>query len=122
MRFGERLNDLHLAATLRTGRLPFLVSRGCRGVFRLERLCGRGNDLLLRSRRQKLTDAGEFCLPMAVGKKAVMAEALETVGQNMEQKPADELGWCKRHELDARAVAVILPGEADAFVGDSTRR
>ena len=47
-----------------------------------------------------------------------MADALETVGQNMEQKPADELGRRKRHELDERAVAVVLPTEGNMIIGD----
>jgi hypothetical protein len=39
----------------------------------------------LRDRRQQLADAGEFCLSIAVGKEAVMADALEPLGQNMEE-------------------------------------
>jgi hypothetical protein len=39
---------------------------------------------------------------------AVMANALEAVGQNVEQKAADEFGRCKRHKLDERTVATTL--------------
>src|SRR5262249_45741908 len=76
---------------------------------------GRGRDLL---RRKQLVDAGEFGFAMAVGKEAVMADALEAVGQNVEQKAADELGRCKRHELDERTVAVVLPTEGNVIIGD----
>jgi hypothetical protein len=51
-----------------------------------------GHDLLLRSRRQQLADAGEFGLPSAVGKKAIMADTLKAVGQDVEEKAAYKLG------------------------------
>ena len=115
----ERLDDLHLAATLGTGRLTLVVVGGRRGVFwfggHRSGVWGRGRDLL---RRKQLVDAGEFGFPMAVGKEAVMADALEAVGQNVEQKAADELGRCKRHELDERTVAVVLPTEGNVIIGD----
>ena len=122
MRFPQQLNKLHLAATLRTGRQPFVVSCGCREVFWSDRRRGGAlrnvHNLQLRSGRQQLADAREFGLPIAVGKKAVMADALEPVGQDVEQKAADELGRRERHELVPRSVGVVLPGEGDAFVAD----
>lgn len=36
-------------------------------------------------------DQRQFALPMAVGKEAVVADAMEAVGQAMEQETADEL-------------------------------
>src|ERR1700745_2687359 len=72
-RFRQRLNNLHLAATLRTGRLPYVLSNRYRGVFWCDRrrdgVLGYGHDLLLRSRRQQLADAGEVGLAGAVWQK-----------------------------------------------------
>jgi hypothetical protein len=45
-----------------------------------------------------------------------LADALEAVGQDMEENAADELGRCQCHVLDARSVAVVLSGEGDAIV------
>jgi len=121
-RFWQPLHDLHLAATLRTGRPPFNVSGGRRGAFRLNRcrigVLGCWGDLLLRGRRQQLADPGELCCTIAVGKEAVMADALEAVGQDVEEKATDELLGLERHVLDARAVPIVLPGERDVVVGD----
>ena len=39
-----------------------------------------------------MADAGELGLPSAVSKKAVMADTLEAVGQDVEEKAAHELG------------------------------
>src|SRR6516165_665419 len=58
-----------------------------------------------------------FAARLALARK-LMADALEAVWQNVEQKAANELGWCKRHELDARAVAVVLPAEGNMIIGD----
>src|SRR5262245_47161288 len=119
-RLWQRLNDLHLAATLRTGRLILVVAGGRCGTFwissHLSSVLGRGRKL--RSRRKQLADAGELYRAITIGKEAVMADALEAVGQNVEQKAADELSRCKCHELDARAVAVVLPAEGNMIIGD----
>lgn len=50
---------------------------------------------------------------MAVGQKSVVADALKSVGEDVNQKAADELVGGKRHRLLAIAVTVILPLEAD---------
>src|SRR5262249_22521083 len=39
-------------------------------------------------------------------------------GQNVKEKAAHELGRREGHELEAPAVAVILPGKGDTIVGD----
>jgi len=99
-----------------------IVAAGRGGAFWFG--CGRvgllrcGRDLVLRSRREQLADLSELCRTITIGKEAVMADALEAVGQNVEQEAADELGGCKRHELDARAVAVVLPTEGNMIIRD----
>ena len=65
------------------------------------------------------TDQGEFPAAMAVGEEAVMPDALEAVGQHMEQKAANEPIRCERHGLDLGCIAIISPREGDAAVGKS---
>src|SRR5262249_8999529 len=121
-RLCQRLDDLHLGATLRASRLPFVVVGSDRVALWWDRrrggVLGCGPGLLLGSRRQQLADAGEFGLPISVGKKAVVPYALEAVGQNVKEKAAHELGRREGHELEARAVDVILPGKGAPSVGD----
>ena len=62
----------------------------------------------------------------AVGQKADMAQALQAVGHNMQEKAADELVCWQGHGLDAIALASVAEGKAhltvvdidDAVVGD----
>jgi hypothetical protein len=51
---------------------------------------------------------------MAVGEKSVVTDALEAVGQNMQQEPAYELAGCERHRLRPCSVAIVAPREGDA--------
>src|SRR5258708_36411131 len=63
---------------------------------------------------------------MTVSQKAVVADALKSVRQHMDQEPADELSGLQGHRLLAIAISVILPAEPDlagvdgqqAVVGD----
>lgn len=52
----------------------------------------------------------------ASGEKTVVADAVETVWQNMEQKAPDELFGVEGHELGLARMPIIPPGEADLFV------
>ena len=61
---------------------------------------------------------GEFCFAIAIGKKAVMADALEPVGQDVKEKAADELSGRQCHVLNARSVPIVLPGECDLVSRD----
>jgi hypothetical protein len=53
-----------------------------------------------------------------IGKEAIVADAVEALGQHVEQKAPDELVRVKPHRLPAaRAVdAIVLPAERDAGV------
>src|SRR5207245_1422154 len=50
---------------------------------------------------------------------AVVADAMEAVGQDVEQEAADELVGVEGHRLSLVMVAIVLPEEADAAVGES---
>lgn len=63
------------------------------------------------SAEDKLVAAG------AIGEEAVMADAVESVRQGMQEKAADELVGFERHHLVDGAPSVVLPSEADLAVG-----
>ena len=55
---------------------------------------------------------------MAVGEQAVVADAVEALGQHVQEEPADELVGGERHRLPAfgSVDAIVLPAEGDAVV------
>ena len=55
--------------------------------------------------------------PVAIGEEAVVTDAVKSVGQDVDQKAADELVGIERHELVASVALgpVILPFESDAL-------
>src|SRR5262249_33992679 len=54
--------------------------------------------------------------PVAVGKQAIVADAVEAVGEDMQEEAADELIGLERHRLPAigSIEPIILPAESDA--------
>ena len=70
--------------------------------------------------------AGELRRAGAVGEKAEVPDPDEAVGDDMEEKAADELLRLQRHHFHAAAVSVVFPAEAhdplveaeEALVGD----
>lgn len=54
----------------------------------------------------------------AIGKKAVVANAVEAVRQGMQEETADELVGIERHQLGLAVLAIVFPGEADLAVGE----
>jgi hypothetical protein len=73
-----------------------------------------------RARRwniQQLPAECQLLGAVTVGKKAVMANAVEPVGQGVEEKAPDELVGVQGHDLRLAVVAIILPVEGDVFVG-----
>src|SRR5690349_3157459 len=60
---------------------------------------------------------GELGGTPAVGEIAVVADAMEAVGQDVEQEAADQLIGAKGHHLLLVVVAIILPAEADPALG-----
>ena len=55
---------------------------------------------------------------MTIGKEAVMADASEAIGQNVQEKAANKLGGHQSHARDARFMPIVLPGEGDMIVRD----
>jgi len=54
----------------------------------------------------------------AIGEEAVIADAMETVRQGVQQEAPNELFGCKRHHLGLAVLAIVLSGEADRAVGE----
>ena len=106
----EDLNDDHATATARTriGECLRLTTAGAVGVT--------GRVLWSRDVEQ-LTRSGEVLGAPAVGEETVVADAVETVGQDVDQEAADELVGVERHKLVASVALgpVILPFESDAL-------
>ena len=66
--------------------------------------------------RQELPDRGEPGPATSVGEEAVMANAVETVGEAVEEEAADELVRIERHLPGRVAMAIIAPAENHAAV------
>lgn len=60
----------------------------------------------------------QFLLAIAIAEEAVVADALKTLRQDVEQEPADELVGGEGHRAKAIAVSVVLPAEANVPVID----
>ena len=72
---------------------------------------------------EQLVNAGEVLASVAFGEEAVVPDAVKAVGQDVEEKAADELVRGKPHDAAAPAAAIILVGECHfIFVdGDEPR-
>ena len=80
-------------------------------------LCfGRG-DLFGLLDAEQGADLGDVGLAGRAGQQAVMPDAVEAIGQDMDQEPANELGRGQPHDLlpVARLDPVILPAEGDGM-------
>ncbi len=53
---------------------------------------------------------------MAIGEESEVSNAMEAVGQGVEQEAPDELVRLQTHGLYGTVVAIVLPGEPDMFV------
>ena len=69
----------------------------------------------LRPRTQNQRELGTA---MPVSEKSIMADALLTVRQDVQQEPAYELVGCERHRLHPYSVAIVAPREGDAAIVD----
>src|SRR5271169_537943 len=105
----QDLDDTHrAAATGARGRLWF-----CRiDMWRL--ILGGGHWRRPWPCVENFADQRHLDAAVAVGEKAIMPDALEPVGQDVQEETADELGGVERHALGCGSVHVILPGEGDA--------
>ncbi len=73
--------------------------------------------ILWRRYVEQLTRSGDVLGAAAVGEETIVTDAVETVGQDVDQEAADELVGVERHQLVAGIGlgAVILPFESHAF-------
>lgn len=70
---------------------------------------------LRRSDVEQPATSVQLFLPMTIGKKSVMTNAVETVWEGVKQETADELIGIERHDILFAAVAIILPSERDTI-------
>src|SRR4051812_16317080 len=82
---------------------------------------GLGDGLIRgRGRGEQAPDPGDVGGPRSAGEQAVVADAVEAVGEHVEQKAADELVGRERHALNplvahrAGPGPVVLPAERHA--------
>src|ERR1051325_4553160 len=111
----EGLDDDHAAAATRTRmrERPRFVGHGGLCIVGLS---------LRRRRREQLAHSRKVVGAGGAGEQAVVADALEAVGQHVDEEAADELVYCERHALVAIAtlgpIVLSLEGDAVAVEGD----
>src|SRR5438067_13248085 len=66
---------------------------------------------------QPMTESEAFAAG-AIGEEAVVADAVEAIRQDVQQKAADELDGIECHHLGLAARSVVFPGEVDLVVGE----
>src|SRR5947207_114919 len=100
----KAFNDDHVAAAAGAGML---------WCFRLVGLGGGGFDGIdgEQRHREQFAGARNVLGTLAAGEQAVIADAVEASGQDVDQEPADELvGWERHCFVTLRAFeAVVLP-------------
>ena len=65
-----------------------------------------------RCHAQQLAALGQLLLPVAIAEQAVIANALEPIGQSVEEKPPDEFFSGKRHRFWLTFISIVFPPEA----------
>ena len=113
----ERAGGAFRASNARLG-VRLMVSGDCHmlgTVFDIERCCV--------CPRQRLADLLQLFTSTAVGEEAVVADAHEAVGQDVEQEAAEEFLWTEGHGFASVMVLVVGVAEGDMVLGvfkDST--
>lgn len=83
-------------------------------------LCVRFFDRVFRRRDVEQASAQvQLQLPMAIGKQAVMTNAVKAVRNGVKQETADELMGIECHYLLPAARSIILPSECDSIAIDA---
>ena len=107
----EEQRDEHAVAAART------AARCCRWLHRHGQLAGLCRRLRLARRHgEQFPGSGDQAHAVAIGEQAVMADALEALGQHVHQETPDELMRRERHGLVPAGAfdPIVLVGEADA--------
>src|SRR3974390_1601223 len=108
----EGLDDDHAATAVRAGMgIVVVVSMGIAG-------------LILRSHIEQCSRPRNIIGASGFGEQAVMADAVEAVGENVHQEAANELVGCERHHLVAGRSfgAIVFVLKADAASAAISRR
>ena len=71
---------------------------------------------------EKLTNEGELSLALAVREEAAIADADEAPGQDVQEKPADELHRIETHGASTVPLRVVFPAKGDSAVVRSEER
>jgi hypothetical protein len=109
----EDLNDDHAAAAARSRmrtRLRFTFTDAVGITGRVLRLWN----------AEQLTHTHDIVGPVGIGEEAIVADAVEPIGQDMDQKAADELVGIERHQLvtsDALGPVMLFVGGALGGLG-----
>jgi len=88
------------------------------GVFVCLGLAGGGVGLAGRLDLKQVVHAREGLASVALGEEAVVTDAVEAVGEDVEKKAADERVRGKPHDAAATAAAIIFVGERHVIVVD----
>ena len=91
---------------------------GADSVF-VDRVRQGGGDLRLCFFGKESAARRDIFGPAAIRHESEVADAMEAVGQGMEQKTADELVRLQPHDLPGAVLTVILPAECDVIVVES---
>lgn len=113
LRGRDRVDDDQPSAATRarqfqdTGKLIGIAEAVIVGVF-----------LIWRFAPEQVPDPGNIGGPMAISEEAVMADAVLTLWQNMDQEPTDELVCLESHGFvpAGAAYTVVLDAEGDALI------
>lgn len=70
-----------------------------------------------RWRLQSKARTGELVVFAAIADEAVVPDAHETLGEDVQQEATDEFPWEQAHEAPAIAVRVVLVAEAHLLIG-----
>lgn len=81
-------------------------------------LCGSTVRRLGNRHAEQVAAVGELLRPVAIAEKAVVADAMEALGQDVQQEAANELVGRNGHDLLPIAVPVVLPAETHGVVLD----
>ena len=73
--------------------------------------------LLRRARTKQHSDFIDIGLALGTGQQAVMSEALEPIGENVDQEAANELGRGHAHDLLTVSGfdTIVFPAEGDGI-------
>ena len=113
---GDDADPLHMAGMADRAQMQRTTGQRLVAVARIGEL-GQHRHRRWR-RRQEPAAQVKLGRPAPVAEQAVVTDALEAVGQDVQQKAPEKLVGFKRHHLLAVMMPVVLPAEGDAAALD----